>query len=134
MKTRIATALTLALFTLIACSRTDDRGATAPVGSGSAATNTAQNQRDRNGSSVTPMDQGNSRADTEITAQIRKGITELSDFSTNAKNVKIVTQNGAVTLRGPVDTEDERMRIVQLARSVDGVASVDNQLTLAKAQ
>ena len=80
------------------------------------------------------MDQGNSKADTEITARIRKGITELSDFSTNAKNVKIVTQNGAVTLRGPVNSEDERMRIVQLARSVDGVASVDNQLEIAKAQ
>jgi osmotically-inducible protein OsmY len=49
-------------------------------------------------------------------------------MSTNAQNVKVVTQNGHVTLRGPVNTQDEKDTIGKMAADIAGQASVDNQL------
>ena len=56
--------------------------------------NTRRNVRDRDSRTVTPLDQGNSQADVETTAPIRKEIVADSAMTTNAKNVKIVTLNG----------------------------------------
>ena len=92
------------------------------------ADNTARNVRDRNNRTLTPLNQGNSKADVETTAQIRKGIMAGKDMSVNAHNVKIITANGRVTLRGPVNTADEKRLIGEIADKIAQRENVDNQL------
>jgi osmotically-inducible protein OsmY len=89
--------------------------------------NTERNQRDRDGASVTPIDQGGSETDVELTRAIRVAILDDGSMSTNARNVKIVTRDGVVTLRGPVESAEERSRIETIARG-KGAARVDNQI------
>jgi osmotically-inducible protein OsmY len=93
-----------------------------------AADNTGRNERDRDSATKTPIDQKNNEADTRITAEIRKTIVDKDDLSVNADNVKIVTEHGVVTLRGPVDSMAERDTIGSIASAVVGVVRVDNQL------
>jgi hyperosmotically inducible protein len=95
------------------------------------ADNTARNVRDRNDRTLTPLDQGNSQADVNTTAQIRKGILDGKDMSVNAKNVKIITNNGRVTLRGPVNTTEEKQMIGEIANRIARSENVDNQLEVS---
>jgi len=90
--------------------------------------NTARNVRERNASTLTPMDQGNSQADVNTTAQIRKEIIAGKDMSVNAQNVKIITNTGKVTLRGPVNTDAEKRLIGEIADRVAQAENVTNQL------
>jgi hyperosmotically inducible periplasmic protein len=90
--------------------------------------NTGVNERDRDGDSLTAEDQSQASGDIDITQNVRKAVMADDSLSFTAKNVKIITVDGAVTLRGPVKNEQEKSTIDQLARSVDGIASVDNQL------
>jgi osmotically-inducible protein OsmY len=93
------------------------------------ADNTAKNVRDRNDATLTPGDQGNSPADREVTQKIRKALViDASGYSTTAKNIKIITVNGKVTLRGPVKTEAEKIGIVTIAKSMAGEDNVEDQL------
>lgn len=93
-----------------------------------AADNTAVNTRDRDPAAKTPIDQNENEADIKITADIRKRVLEQSDFSVNARNVKIITADGKVTLRGPVTTEAERDTINKIAQEIAGQDKVDSQL------
>ena len=90
-------------------------------------TNTGVNVRDRDSAAKTPLDQNENKADIAITAEIRKQVVDTK-MSIKAQNVKIITQDGKVTLRGPVDTAAEKTRIEEIARAVAGVNNVDNQL------
>jgi sporulation protein YlmC with PRC-barrel domain len=90
--------------------------------------NTARNVRDRDSSTLTPIDQGKSQADINTTAQIRKEILADSGMSMNARNVKIITMNGRVTLRGPVNSEGEKHQIGDIANRIAHAGNVDNQL------
>jgi len=108
----------------------DDKTATAP--SGVAADNTKKNERDRNSAALTPMDQNNNQTDLKITQQIRQAVMADSSLSFTAKNVKIITQSGRVTLRGPVNSEKERGAIEAAARRVAGAVEVDNQIEVKK--
>jgi sporulation protein YlmC with PRC-barrel domain len=90
--------------------------------------NTARNVRDRNDGTLTPLDQGHSQADRDTTAQIRKEILAEKDLSVNAKNVKIITVGGRVTLRGPVKTAEEKRLIGEIAERIARSENVDNQL------
>jgi hyperosmotically inducible periplasmic protein len=90
-------------------------------------TNTGVNVRDRDSTAKTPMDQNENKADITITAEIRKRVVETK-MSVDAHNVKIITQDAKVTLRGPVKTEEEKQRIEQIARDVAGANNVDSQL------
>ena len=90
--------------------------------------NTGRNVRDRNDRTLTPMDQGNSKADLNTTAQIRKEIIAGKNMSTSARNVKIITNNGQVTLRGPVSTAEEKRLIGEIANRIARSENVDNQL------
>ena len=90
--------------------------------------NTATNERDRSGESKTSGDQSNSSADLKITQDIRRALMKDSELSTTAKNIKIITDNGQVTLRGPVKNAQEKAKIDQLARSAAGGAKIDDQL------
>src|ERR1700757_4629622 len=90
--------------------------------------NTAMNERDRSGETQTSGDQSNSSADLKITQAIRQALMKDSELSTTAKNIKIVTNNGQVTLRGPVKDAREKAKIDQLAKSAAGDAKIDDQL------
>lgn len=100
----------------------------APITPPPAPDNTGRNERDRDGNTVTPEDQSENEADRKITADIRSAITGDETMSLNARNVKIVTLNGVVTLRGPVETQAEKDAIEAKAEAIAGVSRVDNQL------
>lgn len=93
-----------------------------------AADNSARNERDRSGATKTSFDQSNTKADTEITASIRRALMAEDSLSMKAKNVKVITENGVVTLRGPVQTEAEKTRIAELAKAAAGQMKIENQL------
>jgi hyperosmotically inducible periplasmic protein len=90
--------------------------------------NTAINERDRSSETQTSGDQSNSSADLKITQAIRRALMKDGELSTTAKNIKIITDNGQVTLRGPVKNAQEKAKIDQLARSAAGGAKIDDQL------
>ena len=90
--------------------------------------NTAVNERDRSGETKTSGDQSNSSADLKTTRAIRQALMKDGELSTTAKNIKVITANGHVTLRGPVKTAQEKAKIGQLAKSAAGGAQIDNQL------
>ena len=92
--------------------------------------NTATNERDRSGETKTSGDQSNSSADLKTTQAIRRALMKDGELSTTAKNIKVITANGHVTLRGPVKTAQEKSKIDQIAKSAAGGAQIDNQLDL----
>ena len=93
-----------------------------------ASDNTRKNERDRSGETQTSGDQSNSSQDTQITAAVRRAVVKDNSLSTTAKNVKIITANGTITLRGPVKNDAEKTKIAELAQSAAGSAKIDNQL------
>jgi len=99
-----------------------------------AADNTKTNQRDRNANEPTADQQKENRSDREITQQIRRAIVKDQSLSTYAHNVKIVTQNGQVTLKGPVRSEDEKRAIESKAAEVAGQDKVSSELDIKPQQ
>ena len=95
------------------------------------ADNSGRNERDRNDATKTAGDQSESEADRTISQNIRKAITSDDSVSTNGKNVKIITVDGVVTLRGPVKSEAEKTNIAAKAQQIAGVKNVENQLEVA---
>jgi hyperosmotically inducible periplasmic protein len=91
------------------------------------ADNTARNVRDRQENRLTPLDQGTTDADVEMTRRIRKEILDRDGLSVNARNVKIITVNGRVTVRGPVNDEAEKQIIAEIVNRIAQSANVDNQ-------
>ena len=96
--------------------------------SNAAADNTDKNERDRSGAALTSGDQGGSEADRTLTQRVRQGVVDDDTLSITGKNVKIITVDGVVTLRGPVKSAAEKAAIASIAQKVSGVKSVDNQL------
>jgi hypothetical protein len=100
-----------------------DTSSTEPV----APDNTARNERDASGATKLPTDQAETPADRQITQEIRQKITNDETMSFNARNVKIVTAEGKVTLRGVVDDADEKQAIekfaAEIAKGQDNVTS-----------
>jgi hyperosmotically inducible periplasmic protein len=94
--------------------------------------NTRVNERDRNDAALTPPDQQENQTDLKITQQIRKAVMADDSLSFTAKNVKIITAGGKVTLRGPVNSDAERSAIEAAARKIAGVKQVDNQLEVKR--
>jgi len=90
--------------------------------------NTATNERDRSGETQTSGDQSNSSTDLKTTQAIRQALMRDSELSTTAKNIKIITDNGQVILRGPVKNAQEKAKIDQLAKSAAGGAKIIDQL------
>lgn len=88
--------------------------------------NTGQNKA----STETADNQTNSKADRQTTAKIRKAIVGDKDLSTYAHNIKVITINGEVTLKGPVQTEDEKQKVASLAASVVPSEKIINDLTV----
>jgi hyperosmotically inducible periplasmic protein len=98
------------------------------------ADNTAKNERDRSGDTQTSGDQSNNSPDIQTTAAIRRAVVADSSLSMTAKNVKIITAGDTVTLRGPVNTAEEKTKIEQLAQSAASNAKIDNQLEVKGAK
>lgn len=96
--------------------------------------NSAVNKRDTNPGEATADQQKMNAADRAITAKIRKSITADKSLSTYAHNVKIISQNGTVTLKGPVRSEEEVKSLVAKATTVTGSGDkVINQLSVQPA-
>ena len=108
-------------------SKNDQPSQTAAV----AADNSGTNVRDRDDATKTSGDQAENEADRTISQNIRQAVVADDSVSTNGKNVKIITANGVVTLRGPVKSDQEKTNIGAKAQQVAGVKSVDNQLEIA---
>jgi hypothetical protein len=85
-------------------------------------------QRDRDHQALTPLDQSNEPADLEITRSIRRALVADNSLSTEAKNVKVVTVKGAVTLRGLVKTSSEKRGVRADARKAAPHARIRNEL------
>jgi osmotically-inducible protein OsmY len=111
----------------VGCEKKSERASTTETTGGTIPDNTRMNERDRDRSAATPMDQKNNADDLETTQAIRKAVMADDSLSATAKNVKIITENGVVTLRGVVKTEAEKKAIEAKARSV-GSERVDNQI------
>jgi osmotically-inducible protein OsmY len=93
--------------------------------------NTEVNKRDRNPGEVTADQQKETPADRDLAAKIRREITKDKSLSTYGHNVKIIVQNGVVTLKGPVRSDAEIQTITATAsRIAGGDAKVTNQLTV----
>ena len=93
--------------------------------------NSGRNVRDADATTKTPGDQSESEPDRTITQNVRQAVTADDSISTNGKNVKIITVDGTVTLRGPVKSEQEKTNIAAKAQQIAGVKKVDNQLEIA---
>jgi hyperosmotically inducible protein len=78
----------------------------------------------------TAEDQTNSKTDRDITAKIRKSIVADKDLSTDAHNVKIITKNGAVTLKGPVKSTDEKQKVMSCASNVVSPDKITDEMTV----
>ena len=83
---------------------------------------------------MTADQQKENAGDREITQKIRRALMDDKSLSTYAHNVKVVTQDGQVTLKGPVRTEDEKKTVEAKATEVAGVGHVINQLSIAPAK
>jgi hyperosmotically inducible periplasmic protein len=90
--------------------------------------NSGVNVRDRDDAAVTAGQQSNAKGDVELTRQIREAVVKDSSLSVMAQNVKIVSANGSVTLRGPVKTEAEKDAIGSKAQAIAGADRVSNRL------
>jgi hyperosmotically inducible periplasmic protein len=95
-----------------------------------ASDNTKMNQRDRNSNEPTADQQQNNRSDRDITQQIRQAIAGDKTFSSYAHNIKVITQNGQVTLKGPVRSDDEKRAVEAKAAAIAGDTKVTSELTV----
>ena len=98
------------------------------------ADNTKVNQRDRNPNEPTADQQKENASDRQLTAQIRRAIVKDKSLSTSAHNVKIITQNGAVTLKGAVKSDTEKQAIESKAAQIAGEGKVNSELQVAPAK
>ncbi len=95
------------------------------------ADNTKVNERDRNKAEPTADQQKENTSDRETARQIRRALVKDKDLSTYAHNVKVIVQNGAVTLKGPVRSDDEKRAVEAKAAEVAGADKVTSELQVA---
>lgn len=98
--------------------------------SSASADNSKMNARDRSDAASTPQTQNNNAADRKLLAKVRHAIVNDKSLSMMAHNVKIMVRSGAVTLRGPVNSEAEKAGVENVAKQVAGVSNIDNQLDI----
>jgi osmotically-inducible protein OsmY len=97
------------------------------------ADNTKVNKQDRDKSAVTADQQKENATDRVLTQKIRRSLLADKTLSTYAHNVKVVSQNGQVTLKGPVRTEAEKQTVEGKAREIAGADHVVDQMSVAPA-
>jgi len=94
--------------------------------------NTKVNGREQNQNAATADQQKENKSDRELARQIRKSVVQDKSLSTNAHNVKIIAQNGMVTLKGPVNSEEEKQAVEAKASQIAGVDKVTSELQVAR--
>lgn len=99
-----------------------------------ASDNTKTNERDRSANAPTADQQKDNRSDRDITQQIRQSIVKDKSLSMSAHNVKVITQNGQVTLKGPVQSDEEKKAIEAKAAEVVGENKVSSELNVKTQQ
>jgi hyperosmotically inducible periplasmic protein len=99
-----------------------------------AADNTKVNERDKNKAETTADQQKENLPDREITRQIRRSIVQDKTLSSYAHNVKVISQNGVVTLKGPVRSDEEKAAVEAKAAEVAGKDKVTSQLEVKPKQ
>ena len=119
---------------IIACLSTFSAAALAADDEKAKPDNTVTNKRDRSGQTKTSGDQSNSSADLKISQAIRRALVKDSELSMTAKNIKVITVKGQVTLRGPVKTAQEKTKIDQIVRSAAGGAQINDQLDVKESK
>ncbi|HSZ77478.1 MAG TPA: BON domain-containing protein [Chthoniobacterales bacterium] len=92
------------------------------------ADNTRRNSSEQNKNTETAEKQSNNKDDLTLTQKVRQAVIKDGSLSMNAKNVKIITQDGKITLKGPVDSQQEKDTIGTEAGEIAGKNKVDNQL------
>ena len=117
--------LVLGAFVLLSCSCVSSSFAQS---GGMAPDNSKQNQTQNQ--TGTADNQPNAQSDRTTTANVRKAIVADKTLSTYAHNVKIITANGAVTLKGPVKSDAEKQQVATDAASVIPADKITNQLTV----
>jgi hyperosmotically inducible periplasmic protein len=100
----------------------------AQAGSALSPDNSAINVRDRSPAAVTADSQSSSKDDLELTARVRRTIINHKSLSMMAQNIKVISTNGQVTLRGPVKSDQEKNAIVSDVQGVAGVNGVADRL------
>ena len=90
--------------------------------------NSGVDLRDREPEAMTAGQQSNSKGDVELTRKIRRAVIKDRSLSMMAHNVKIISANGNVILRGPVKTKEEKAAVANKAQAIAGADKVDNQL------
>jgi osmotically-inducible protein OsmY len=93
--------------------------------------NTKTNERDRSKANPVPTQQSGNKSDVKLTQDIRRAITKDKSFSTYARNIKIISQDGYVTLRGPVRSVEEKAAVEAKASEVAGAEHVKSELEVA---
>lgn len=124
-------ALALTCVSAFAVELPPDGAKAAPASQGQTsprADNTHINERDQGGATKTPQDQTNRAQDRALLAAVRRAIVDDKSLSTMAHNVKIMVDAGTVTLRGPVQSAQEKAKVEALAKHVKGITKTDNQL------
>jgi hyperosmotically inducible periplasmic protein len=96
--------------------------------------NTKNNQGDASKDAMTADQQKMNPADRDTSRQIRKSIMQDKTLSTYAHNIKIITRDGKVTLKGPVRSDDDKANIEAKAVAVAGAGNVTNKLEIAPKQ
>jgi len=81
---------------------------------------------------VSAADQSNDKADVEITRKIRQAVVKDKAFSTYARNIKIITVQGRVVLKGPVRNNDEKLKVEQMAKDVAGQDNVLSEIEVTR--
>lgn len=129
MKKSLVTAMCLMLASVAVQAADGSAGNTPTVENHVKLDNSGINKRDRKEQTLTPMDQSGAKADRDITQAIRKSILN-QELSMNAKNIKVITRNGEVTLRGPVENQSEIDKIVTQVKTVPGIKTLNNELEI----
>jgi hyperosmotically inducible protein len=93
-----------------------------------AADNTKVNQQDRNQTEPTADRQKENSTDRQLTQQIRRALVKDKSLSSNAHNVKVIAQNGVVTLKGPVNSESEKQTVETTAAQIAGSDKVTSEI------
>jgi len=126
------TILVIALLGAVSCDRPDaDTPSNDAKSAAAAPDNTKVNERDRDDATKTPFDQAENKEDVQITAHIRQEVIGTDGLSSSARNVKIITADGVVTLRGPVDSASEKVSIAAIAKRTEGVKNVIDEIEVA---
>ena len=116
-----------AILTLCSAGLPPESRAVVPTPSAQTAPDNSAQNKDQG---LTADNQANAKMDRTTTANIRKAIIADKDLSTYAHNVKIVTVNGAVTLKGPVTSDGEKEKVASDAASVVSADKITNHLTV----